>query len=229
MKNIAILTGAGISAESGLKTFRDAGGLWEGHRIEDVASPEGWERNPELVLNFYNQRRTQLMEAKPNDAHKSLVDLEQKFNVRVITQNVDDLHERAGSSNILHLHGQLKYVRSTKDQALRYDIGYEKINLGDTCELGSQLRPDIVWFGEAVPAMDQAMKYVMEADYFLVIGTSLEVYPAAGLLNYVSPNCKVYIVDPNRHDEINARNFIVIKDNAGKAVPELVNALLEKE
>ncbi len=229
MKKIVVLTGAGVSAESGLKTFRDAGGLWEGHRIEDVASPEGWQRNPILVLDFYNQRRTQLNEVVPNDAHLHLVNLEQKFEVNIITQNVDDLHERAGSKNILHLHGQLVYVRSTVNPLLRYHIGYNKVNLGDTCEMGSQLRPDIVWFGEAVPEMDNAIKISMLADYFLVIGTSLEVYPAASLINFVPPHCKIFIVDPNRHESLLDKNITVIKDFAGNAVPELVKDLLTKE
>src|ERR1035437_3298973 len=182
MKKIVVLTGAGISAESGLKTFRDSGGLWEEHRIEDVATFEGWQRNPQLVLTFYNERRKQLINAEPNAAHKALVRLEQKYDVQIITQNVDDLHERAGSSKVLHLHGELKKVRSTIDDNLVYDLKGWELKMGDKCEKGSQLRPHIVWFGEAVPMIQLATVMIEKADFFFLIGPFLNVYPAALLL-----------------------------------------------
>ena len=185
MKKLVVLTGSGISAESGLTTFRETGGLWEDHDVNQVASPEGWGRNPELVLKFYNERRAQLKTAKPNSGHTGLVQLEEKFDVHIITQNVDNLHERAGSKNVLHLHGLLTHVRSTFDPSLVYDVGYTAINMGDTCEKGYQLRPDIVWFGEAVPAFEEAVAIASTAEIFVVIGTSMVVYPAAGLIGYV--------------------------------------------
>jgi NAD-dependent deacetylase len=195
MKKLVVLSGAGISAESGIKTFRDADGLWEGYDVLEVASPLGWRNNPVLVLNFYNQRRKQLLSVKPNTAHIELAKLEQHFAVSIITQNVDDLHERAGSSNVLHLHGELLKVRSTVNPALIYK--WEKdLNLGDLCKEKSQLRPHIVWFGEEVPMLQKAIEIVQKADILLVVGTSMQVYPAAGLVHYINKNVPVYFVDP---------------------------------
>ena len=227
MKKIVVLTGAGISAESGLKTFRDSGGLWEEHRIEDVATFEGWQRNPLLVLNFYNERRKQLQGAEPNAAHKALVKLEQKYEVQIITQNVDDLHERAGSSNVIHLHGELKKSRSTIDENLVYDIEGWELKLGDKCEKGSQLRPHIVWFGEAVPMIQLATELTEEADIFIVIGTSLNVYPAAGLIEFVSDNAMKYLIDPNTLHLPYVKRLEIINENAGIGTPTLVNRLLQ--
>lgn len=185
MKKLVVLTGAGISAESGLATFRDAGGLWEGYRVEDVATPEAWRRDPALVLDFYNQRRRNAREAIPNRAHQVLAELENQYEVTIVTQNVDDLHERAGSSRVIHLHGSLFEARSTRNPKLIYPIAGTELNIGDVCAWGSQLRPNIVWFGEAVPLMDTAVELASEADLFVVVGTSLVVYPAAGLIDYV--------------------------------------------
>jgi len=226
MKRIVILTGAGISAESGVKTFRGSNGLWNNYRIEEVASPIAWERDPKLVLEFYNQRRKQLFEVNPNAGHKALVKLEKKFNVKIITQNVDDLHERAGSENILHLHGELKKARSTVDSELVYELKDWPLNIGDKCEQGSQLRPHIVWFGEAVPAIMDAIQIVKRADIFIVIGTSMVVYPAAGLINYVSDETPKYLIDPNAEEVSGIRNLTIIRKKAGEGVPELVEELL---
>jgi NAD-dependent deacetylase len=196
MKKLVVLTGAGMSAESGLKTFRDAGGLWEGHNVMDVASPEGWRRNPELVLEFYNQRRRQLKNVHPNAGHVALADIENHFDVHIITQNVDDLHERAGSPDVLHLHGELFKVRSTRDENdVRNWTG--DLNLGDSDENGHQLRPHIVWFGEMVPELERAAALAGEADIFAVIGTSLQVYPAAGLMQLTRPEVPVFYIDPH--------------------------------
>ena len=227
MKKIVILTGAGISAESGLKTFRDSGGLWEEHNIEDVATFEGWQRNPKMVLDFYNERRKQLKGAEPNAAHKALVRLEQKYDVQVITQNVDDLHERAGSSNVLHLHGELKKSRSTVDEDLVYDIKGWELKLGDLCEKGSQLRPHIVWFGEAVPLIELATQLTEQADIFIVIGTSLNVYPAASLIGFASDKTIKYLIDPNAHQLPFVNKLEIINENAGKGTPTLVDRLLQ--
>jgi NAD-dependent deacetylase len=227
MKKVVVLTGAGISAESGIKTFRDSGGLWEEHRIEDVATYEAWLKNMEMVLEFYNQRRKQLLECSPNAAHYALAKLEEKYDVQIITQNVDDLHERAGSTSILHLHGELKKSRSTVDDELVYDMEGWELKKGDRCEKGSQLRPHIVWFGEAVPNIVPASQISSKADIYLVIGTSLNVYPAAGLLNYVPQNSPTYLVDPNGYAVAGIRNLSVIKEKAGKGVTELVEKLLE--
>ena len=196
-KNIVVLTGAGISAESGLSTFRGMNGLWEGYRVEDVASPEGWKKDPNMVNRFYNMRRAACRKAVSNAAHFALRELENYADVQIITQNVDDLHERAGSKNILHLHGEITKVRSTKDEHLVYDWDKDELSLDDTCELGSPLRPHIVWFGEAVPNMEKAIALVKEAEVFLVVGTSLQVYPAASLLNYTKEDCELFIIDPN--------------------------------
>ncbi|HCX21803.1 MAG: NAD-dependent protein deacylase [Flammeovirgaceae bacterium] len=196
-KKIVVLTGAGISAESGIKTFRDAGGLWEGHDVMEVASPQGWAKNQELVLNFYNQRRKQALTAKPNKGHSALAELENHYEVVIITQNVDNLHEKSGSTNVIHLHGELFKVRSTLDESLIYDLDGWELKTGDLCDLGSQLRPHIVWFGEMVPMMEVAIEETLTADYFIVVGTSMMVYPAAGLINYVHSDVMKYIVDPN--------------------------------
>jgi len=195
VKKLVVLSGAGISAESGIKTFRDADGLWEGHDIMEVASPIGFAKNPELVLDFYNKRRAQLLEVQPNQAHKILAELEQNFEVHIVTQNVDDLHERAGSTNVIHLHGELLKVKSVYNEQVVLDWKTD-LFLGDVDKHGNQLRPHIVWFGEAVPAMDKALEIVEQADILIVIGTSLQVYPAAGLINYVNQNIPVYYIDP---------------------------------
>lgn len=196
-KKLVVLTGAGISAESGIATFRDANGLWEGHDVMEVASPQGWQKNQELVLDFYNQRRKNAHAVKPNAAHEALADLEKDFDVLIITQNVDDLHERAGSTNIIHLHGKLFESRSTLDSSLVYPIEGWELKKGDKCERGSQLRPNIVWFGEAVPMMEKAIEETLQADIFLVVGTSLVVYPAAGLVDYVDEGVPIFVVDPH--------------------------------
>lgn len=196
MKHIVVLTGAGISAESGLKTFRDADGLWEGHDVMEVATPEGFHKNPELVLEFYNQRRKQLLEVEPNSAHKDLVVLEQSYNVTIITQNVDDLHERAGSSQVIHLHGELLKVRSTGNE-LDIQPWTKDLVSGDVCDKGYQLRPHIVWFGEAVPMIDKAMEICATANILVIIGTSMQVYPAASLMHYVPEGTPTFFIDPN--------------------------------
>lgn len=203
MKKIVALTGAGISAESGLKTFRDSDGLWEGHDVYSVATFEGWRKNQALVLDFYNQRRAQLLQVSPNDAHLALAEAEKDFEVYVITQNVDDLHERAGSANVMHLHGELLKVRSTKNAELIQDWKTD-LNVGDKCPLGFQLRPHIVWFGEEVPLINDAAKIVKSADIVLVIGTSLQVYPAAGLISEASPRAQIFYIDPKAEQNLDA-------------------------
>lgn len=207
MKTLVVLTGAGMSAESGIATFRDTGGLWEEHRVEDVATPEGWVRNPDLVLRFYNERRRQLLTAKPNAGHLMLADLEQNFRVRIVTQNVDNLHERAGSSEVLHLHGELMKVRSTGPGAEVFELQPDacEVKSGDCCPKGFQLRPHIVWFGEAVPEIEPAIRIVSEADILLIIGTSLQVYPAAGLMHYAPADCPIYYIDPHGGGMLPAR------------------------
>ena len=227
MKKIVVLTGAGISAESGIRTFRDSDGLWEEHLIEDVATFEAWQRNPALVLDFYNQRRKQLYEVKPNAGHIALVELEKNFDVRIITQNVDDLHEQAGSQNVLHLHGELKKVRSTIDDDLIYELKGWELKKGDFCEKGSQLRPHIVWFGEAVPMIEKAMELSAQANIFIVIGTSLNVYPAAGLVYYIKPGTPVYLIDPRAEMLSGVKNLTVIREPASTGVPALVKKLSE--
>jgi NAD-dependent deacetylase len=227
MKKIIVLTGAGISAESGIPTFRDAGGLWEGYRIEDVATPDGWLKNRELVLDFYNQRRKGVRLAKPNAAHRALVKLEEKFRVVIITQNIDDLHERAGSTKVLHLHGEIMKARSSLDHSLLYPLGEKDISNGDKCENGSQLRPDVVWFGEAVPMMDVAVKEVLDADIFIIIGTSMVVYPAAGLITYADSESLKYIIDPNITGQMYVPNVKQIKEKATIGVPALVEELMQ--
>ena len=217
-----------MSAESGVKTFRDDDGLWQNHRFEDVASPIAWQRDPELVLEFYNQRRKQLFEVEPNAGHLALVKLEEKFDVQIVTQNVDDLHERAGSSNVLHLHGELKKVRSTVDPNLIYTMDQWELKLGDTCEKGSQLRPHIVWFGEAVDMIGPAVEIVSTADILIVIGTSMVVYPAASLINYVKDNIPKYYIDPKAFQVHGISNLEIIAKKAGEGVPELMDRLLRQ-
>jgi NAD-dependent deacetylase len=225
MKKLVVLTGAGMSAESGLRTFREMGGLWEEHDVYEVASPGGWHRDRSLVLKFYNERRKQLLEASPNRGHKGLVEMEKEFEVSIITQNVDDLHERAGSSSVLHLHGELRKSRSTVDPELIYDIEGWKLEEGDLCEKGSQLRPHVVWFGEAVPAIEEAAREVSTADIFLIIGTSMNVYPAAGLINYVPPGVPIYIIDPNETALEGHPMIQVIRKSAGEGIQILMEQL----
>lgn len=226
MKKIVVLSGAGISAESGIPTFRGADGLWEGHDIMDVASPQGWEKDLHLVLDFYNQRRKAARAAEPNAGHRSLVDLEAGYEVVIITQNVDDLHERAGSSRVIHLHGELFKSRSTADENLVYPMEGDTLNWGDTCEQGSQLRPHIVWFGELVPMMEVAQQETAQADVLIVVGTSLQVYPAAGLLYEVKPATPVYIIDPSIPDYSQRPTIHPIAEPASVGLPRLVQELL---
>jgi len=226
MKKLVVLTGAGMSSESGIRTFRDSGGLWEEYEVTEVATPEAWNRNKELVLRFYNERRRQLAECKPNDGHILLAELEKHFDVQIITQNIDNLHERAGSTNILHLHGELTKVRSTIDQSLMYDIGYKDIVLGDKCEKGSQLRPHIVWFGEEVPMLEQAINLTGEADIFVVIGSSLNVYPAAGLIAYAPLRAPIYLIDPKDVAIPVNRKVEVIREKASTGIAVLIKRLV---
>lgn len=228
MKTVVILTGAGISAESGVPTFRDANGLWEGHDIMEVASPVGWEQNPELVLDFYNKRRRALRDVEPNRAHQALVELEEQYEVHIITQNVDDLHERAGSSNILHLHGEITKARSTNHSPRLYHIGYDDLCVGDTCEEGSQLRPHVVWFGEGVPTIEPAAQLCAQADFFLVIGTSMAVYPAAGLIEYVPDEAQKWVIDRSLPPVGSYLNLHKVEERASVGVPKLVAKLLAK-
>ena len=223
MKNLVVFTGAGISAESGLGTFRDSGGIWENYEIEEVATLEAFVKNPELVLNFYNLRRRQMIKSKPNDAHYSLNLLEKKFNLSIITQNVDDLHERSGSKNVLHLHGQLNQSMSTNDGRV-FDIEGSELNIGDCCPLGSQLRPNVVWFGEMVPNIQIATEIVAKADIFIIIGTSLNVYPAASLLNYVGESCRVILIDK---DPVMVDGIEILAESATIGVPKIVDKLLK--
>ncbi|QNF34570.1 NAD-dependent deacylase [Adhaeribacter swui] len=224
-KKVVVLTGAGISAESGIATFRDSNGLWEGHEVMDVASPEGWRRNPELVLNFYNERRKNAHQVHPNPGHLALAQLEEQFEVTVITQNVDNLHERAGSSKVIHLHGKLFESRSTVDENLIYPIKGWELKVGDLCEKGSQLRPNIVWFGEMVPMMEVAVKEAQEADIFMVVGTSLVVYPAAGLIDYVPYGIPVYVIDPNLPSVTKRPNLHLFPEKASTGVPKVAEIL----
>ena len=221
--NIVVLSGAGMSAESGLKTFRDANGLWEGHDVMQVASPDGWRANPSLVLDFYNERRRQLLEVVPNSGHKALASLENYHDVQIVTQNVDDLHERAGSTNVLHLHGELFKVRSTQNTS---DVSVWKndLKLGDCCKLGHQLRPHIVWFGEEVPLLEAAANKVSEADALLIIGTSMQVYPAANLMHYAATQCPVYFIDPKPAIQATSKITVVAK-TATEGIPIVVDLL----
>jgi NAD-dependent deacetylase len=227
-KKIIILTGAGMSADSGLSTFRDSDGLWEGHDVYAVASPEGWRKDKELVLNFYNERRRQLIDAEPNAGHKALVELEKKYDTQIVTQNIDDLHERAGSTQVTHLHGELFKVRSTVYEDLVYNWR-EDLKIGDTCEKGHQLRPHVVWFGEPVPMLEKAIKYTLLADFMIIIGTSMQVYPAASLVNYLPQGKTIYYVDPNpniSYELYHSDNLKVITKSASEGVPILVDQLL---
>jgi len=227
MKKLVVLTGAGISAESGIKTFRDSDGLWEGHDVQEVATPEGFHKNPELVLDFYNQRRRQLHEVKPNAGHLILAELEKDFDVHIITQNVDNLHERAGSTKVLHLHGELLKVRSTKNHSLILDWQNDLL-LGDLDPNGHQLRPHIVWFGEAVPALEEAIEITETADFFAVVGTSLQVYPAAGLISYTLAHIPVYYIDPNPAPIYSIPNPVeIIAEPASTGVAKLREKLLQ--
>lgn len=228
-KRIVVLTGAGVSAESGIKTFRDAGGLWEGHDVMEVASPQGWAKNQELVLDFYNQRRKQLHEVQPNAAHKALVELEENHDVQIITQNIDDLHERAGSKNVVHLHGELLKVRSTVYDQLVYEWTSD-LNLGDKCEQGAQLRPHIVWFGEMVPMLTVAAELTASAEIVIIIGTSMQVYPAAGLVGYAPSDAQVYYIDPKpsvNYELSNSGHLNIISEAATTGVRKVVDQLLK--
>jgi len=225
-KKLVILSGSGISQESGLKTFRDMGGLWEQYDVTEVASPEAWKRDPELVMRFYNERRKQLWEAKPNAGHSGIAELEDWFDVDVITQNVDDLHEQAGSSRVIHLHGELRKARSTADPKLIYTLKNWELKLGDCCEKGSQLRPHIVWFGESVDELQRAIPIVENADIFVVAGTSLVVYPAAGLVNHTKPTIPIFVVDPHS-PEMYLKNVTYIQEKAGTGV-QVLKSKLEK-
>ena len=227
MKQLVVLTGAGVSAESGIRTFRDTSGLWEDHRVEDVASPEGFDRNPGLVLDFYNQRRAQARTVQPNAAHLALAAFEEQpgWRVSIITQNVDDLHERAGSSEVLHLHGMLNQMRSVADETTAYDCPGD-INLGDLAPDGTQLRPHIVWFGEMVPAIEEAAETVGTADALLIVGTSLQVYPAAGLLHYAPATCPVFVIDPHQ-PEAGRRGVRYVAEAASTGVPKVLRELVK--
>jgi NAD-dependent deacetylase len=225
MKHIVVLTGAGISAESGLKTFRDSDGLWEGYDIAEVATPEAWQRNPSLVQEFYNMRRKSVLEAKPNDAHYALARLEEKYKVTIITQNIDDLHERAGSTDVVHLHGIITRSQSSKKPNLTYPIDGWELKMGELCEYGSQLRAHVVWFGEAVPMIEEAARICTTAELFILVGSSLAVYPAAGLIDYVPHRVPKYIIDP-KIPYLPSDNFIKIEEKATLGVSQLINELL---
>ena len=226
MKKVIVLTGAGISAESGISTFRDSDGLWEHYRVEDVATHDAYLRNPKLVLDFYNERRRQLFQVKPNEGHRQLVRLEEKYDVRIITQNIDNLHEQAGSTHVLHLHGELTKARSDRDDNLIIDIGDRDIHLGDKAPDGAQLRPQIVWFGEAVPNIEPAAELCEQADCFIVVGTSMNVYPAAGLIHYVPRAVPCYLVDPKAVPV--SRPITIFQEKAGTGVKKVVDILLQQ-
>ncbi|MEQ9008734.1 NAD-dependent deacylase [Ekhidna sp.] len=225
-QKIVVLTGAGISAESGLKTFRDSGGLWEGHDVTKVATPEAWATNRAMVLEFYNQRRKQALEVNPNPGHFALADLEEQFDVVVITQNIDALHEKSGSTNVLHLHGEISKVRSSLDPELIYELDGWELKEGDKCAKGSQLRPHIVWFGEPVPMMEPAIQEVLTADIFIVAGTSLIVYPAAGLLDFVRPEVPKFIIDPKIPEIASGHNFYLYEEAASTGLPKVKEHLI---
>jgi NAD-dependent deacetylase len=227
MEKIIVLTGAGMSADSGLQTFRDSGGLWEGYDVQQVATVEGWNKDPEMVLQFYNERRKQAHQATPHAGHKAIAELENRYDVTIITQNVDSLHERAGSTQVIHLHGELSKVRSVSDPGLIKDIGGGAIKMGDTAEDGGQLRPHVVWFGEMVPNMEVAAEMLPQADILIVVGTSLVVYPAAGLVNYAPSGIPKYIIDPDDPDLYDDTEWNHIKKRAVKGVPELADRLLD--
>lgn len=228
MKKLVVLSGAGVSKESGIPTFRDNDGLWKSYRFEDVASPEAWKQNPQLVLDFYNFRRKKVVQAKPNKAHLIIKELESEFDVKIITQNVDDLHERAGSANVLHLHGEIRKARSTGNQNIIVNIQGDELNLGDTCPSGYQLRPHIVWFGEQVPEITNAIEIVKTADIFLVIGTGLQVYPAASLINYVPSYALKYIIDPDTSIK-HTYGFKHIKETAVNGIEIFVNEIIKSK
>jgi len=225
-KRLVVFTGAGISAESGIKTFRDSGGLWEEYNIMDVATPEAWAKDKKLVLDFYNKRRKQVIAATPNQAHKTLADLEKHFDVHIITQNIDDLHERAGSTKVLHLHGEILKAQSSLDSNLIYDINGWELKPGEKCAKGSQLRPHVVWFGEMVPNMEKAYRIAETADYFAIVGTSLNVYPAAGITDFVPSFVPKYLIDPNEAKANGIPNLTIIKEKASVGVPKLAEELL---
>jgi NAD-dependent deacetylase len=229
MKRIVVLTGAGISAESGLKTFRDSDGLWEGYNIEDVATPQAWQRNPQLVQDFYNMRRKDVLAAQPNLAHYALAKLEERFDVTIITQNIDDLHERAGSTNVVHLHGIITRSQSSINPELTYPIDGWELRMGEVCELGSPLRAHVVWFGEDVPMIEKAARICAGAELFILSGTSLAVYPAAGLIHYVRAGVKKYIVDPNIPAVSRLTNVVEIQAKATDGIPELVEELMSNK
>ena len=222
-----MFTGSGVSAESGLKTFRDSDGLWENYRIEEVATPQAWEHDRTKVLEFYNLRRKQVLDARPNAAHHALAKLEEKYDVQIVTQNIDDLHERAGSKKVLHLHGEIRKSRSSVDPKLVYEIEGTEIREGEKCSKGSQLRPHIVWFGEMVPELERAVMMVSRADIFIIIGTSLQVYPAASLINYAPPESEKYFIDPRASENLNSE-FVIINEKAGTGVPALTEKLMEE-
>lgn len=228
MKRLVVFTGAGISAESGLKTFRDSGGLWEEYNIEEVATPEAWEKNPELVLTFYNKRREQARKAIPNAAHEAIAKLSEKYHVDIITQNIDDLHERAGSEHVLHLHGEIMKSRSSSSDHLLYPIEGD-LWIGDHCELGSQLRPHVVWFGEQVPEISTAAQIIEKASIVIIVGTSLNVYPAAGIVSYALPDAELFLVDPATVETNMGHQLTILKGKATDLVPELVEQLLNRE
>ncbi|MBI9060219.1 MAG: NAD-dependent deacylase [Labilibaculum sp.] len=225
MKKLVVLSGAGMSAESGIRTFRDMGGLWNEYDVMEVASPTAWANNPNLVHQFYNERRKQLFECEPNKGHKLVAELEKHYDVEIVTQNVDDLHERAGSTKILHLHGELKKARSTVDSNLIYELDKWELTLKDTCEKGSPLRPHIVWFGEGVPAISDAAEIVAKADVFLIIGTSLNVYPAAGLTDYIPDDTPIYVIDPNQPNVQSKQNITYIRETASVGMEKLFELL----
>ena len=227
MKHLVVLSGAGISAESGIPTFRDADGLWEGYDVMEVATPEGWKKNPALVLDFYNQRRKKALEVKPNRGHEILAELEKYFSVTIVTQNVDNLHERAGSTNVIHLHGSLFESRSSRDETLIYPVEGWQLNMGEKCEKGSQLRPNIVWFGEMVPLMDVAARHAGNADIFVVVGTSMAVYPAAGLIDYVPLDTPKYVIDPRVPDLRHIPLITAIEQKASTGMEELKRILMQ--
>ncbi|SMG15680.1 NAD-dependent deacetylase [Marivirga sericea] len=224
-KKLVVLTGAGISAESGIPTFRGADGLWEGHDVTEVASPQGWKMNQALVLDFYNKRRKAVVEAEPNEAHKMLAELEYYYDVEIITQNIDDLHERGGSSKVLHLHGEIKKARSSVDENLVYELEDLEIKVGDLCEKGSQLRPHIVWFGEMVPMIEPAAKITADADILLVVGTSLQVYPAAGLIHQVGHRVPIYVIDPSTPEYYGSNQITAIPKSAVEGMKEISRRL----
>jgi len=227
MKKVVVFTGSGVSAESGLKTFRDSDGLWENYQIEEVATPQAWQHDRAKVLEFYNLRRKQVLEAKPNAAHHALAKLERNYDVQIITQNIDDLHERAGSTKVLHLHGEIRKSRSSVDPKLVYEIQGTDIKEGEKCSKGSQLRPHIVWFGEMVPELEHAAMLVSQAEIFIVIGTSLLVYPAASLVHYAPPDAEKYFIDPKASENLSG-DFVIINKKAGSGVPELTDKLMKQ-